>query len=161
MSKKLVVYFSASGVTAAAAKELAEFSGSELYEIKPEVPYTTADLDWQNERSRSFLETHTPSSRPEIKKGDIDVSEYEKIYLGFPVWWGIAPHIVNTFLESYDFSGKTIVLFATSGKDGLGESAKGLKTSVSDSTVIIDGSTFSQADADTPRSEILKVIAEK
>lgn len=161
MSKKLVAYFSASGVTAEVASELAKINGADIYEIKPAVTYSEADLDWRNELSRSFVEIHTPSVRPAIKKDDADFSAYDKIYLGFPIWWGIAPTIVNTFLESYDLSGKKIVLFATSGKDGFGEAAKSLKESASATAEILEGVVFSQADESTSRSELLKALAEK
>ena len=139
MSKKLVAYFSASGVTARAAKNLAEAAGAELYEIKPAVPYTSADLDWQNKSSRSSVEMGDKSSRPAIADSDAHIGEYDTIFLGFPIWWYVAPTIINTFLEKYDFSGKTIILFATSGSSGFGNTAAELKPSVSAATVIKEG----------------------
>ena len=119
MSKKLVAYFSASGTTAKVAKTLAEAAGADLYEIKPQVPYTKSDLNWMDKTARSTIEMNDKSSRPAIVTGDVDVSGYDTILLGFPIWWYIAPTIINTFLEAYDFSGKTIVLFATSGGTAL------------------------------------------
>ncbi|MBQ8165554.1 MAG: NAD(P)H-dependent oxidoreductase, partial [Lachnospiraceae bacterium] len=115
MSKKLVAYFSASGVTAKVANALAEALGATLHEIKPEIPYTAADLDWMNKQSRSSVEMSDKSYRPAIKDNLDNMADYDVIYLGFPIWWYVAPTIINTFLESYDMSGKTIILFATSG----------------------------------------------
>lgn len=139
MSKKLVAYFSASGNTAKAAKTLAEAAGADLYEIKPEVPYTQEDLDWNNPEARSSMEMKDKSSRPAIADKDANVEAYDVIFLGFPIWWYVAPTIINTFLESYDFSDKTIVLFATSGGAWFGQAVEGLKSSVSDTTVIVEG----------------------
>ena len=140
MSKKsLVAYFSASGVTARAAKTLAEAAGADLYEIKPKTPYTKADLNWMDKNARSSIEMNDPSSRPEIADQNADIASYDVIFLGFPIWWYVAPTIINTFLESYDFSGKTIVLFATSGGSGLGKTVEKLKPSVSDTAVIVEG----------------------
>lgn len=139
MSKKLVAYFSASGVTANAAKTLAEAAGADIYEIKPKVPYTKVDLDWMDKSSRSTIEMQDTSSRPAIADKNADISAYDTIFVGFPIWWYIAPTIINTFLESYDFSGKTIVLFATSGGSGFGKTIDNLKCSVSDSTIIKEG----------------------
>lgn len=139
MSKKLVAFFSASGVTANAAKILAETAGADIYEIKPEVPYTKADLDWMDKSSRSTIEMQDKSSRPAIADKNADISAYDTIFVGFPIWWYIAPTIINTFLESYDFSGKTIILFATSGGSGFGKTVDNLSCSVSDSTVIKEG----------------------
>ena len=114
-SKTLVAYFSATGTTEAIAKTLAGVTGGTLYEIKPEVKYTAEDLDWTVKTSRSTLEMQDKTSRPAIVKDLADASKYETIYLGFPVWWYTAPTIINTFLEAYDFSGKTVIFFATSG----------------------------------------------
>ena len=114
-SKTLVAYFSATGTTEAIAKTLAGVTGGTLYEIKPEVKYTAEDLDWTVKTSRSTLEMQDKTSRPAIVKDLDDASKYETIYLGFPVWWYTAPTIINTFLEAYDFSGKTVIFFATSG----------------------------------------------
>lgn len=139
MSKKLVAYFSASGVTANAAKKLAEAANADLYEIRPELPYTSADLDWRDKNSRSTLEMQDKSSRPAITDKNANIAAYDVIFVGFPVWWYIAPTIINTFLESYDFSGKTIVLFATSGGSGFGKTVENLKDSVSETAVIKEG----------------------
>lgn len=122
MSKKmLVAYFSASGVTAKAAKRLAEAAEADLYEIKPENPYTRADLDWNDKKSRSTVEMNDRTSRPAISGKVADMNSYEIVFAGFPIWWYLAPTIINTFLESYDFARKTIVPFATSGGSGMGE----------------------------------------
>ncbi len=121
MSKKLIAYFSASGVTADVAARLAKVAGADLFEIKPEVPYTAADLDWTNKKSRSTIEMNDPASRPAIKEKLANMSDYDVIFVGFPIWWYVAPTIINTFLESYDFAGKTIVPFATSGGSGMGK----------------------------------------
>ncbi len=139
MSKRLTAYFSASGVTKRAAETLAEAAGADLYEITPEVPYTSADLDWMDKSSRSTVEMKDKSSRPAIKDKDLDIAGYDVLFLGFPIWWYAAPRIINTFLEKYDFSGKKIVLFATSGGSGFGNTAAELKGSVSDSAEIIEG----------------------
>lgn len=135
MSKKLVAYFSASGVTSAVAKDLAEAAGADLYEIKPAVPYTRADLNWQDANARSTVEMRDKSSRPAMADKDAKVAEYDVIFLGFPIWWYVAPTIINTFLEAYDFSGKTLVLFATSGGSGFGKTVEGLKPSAPGATI--------------------------
>jgi len=139
MSGKLVAYFSASGVTAGLAGSLAEAIGAGLYEIKPEVPYTKADLDWTDKKSRSTIEMQDPSYRPAIAGEDANIADYDVIFVGFPIWWYIAPTIVNTFLESYDFSGKTIVPFATSGSSGLGKTIDNLRPSVSGTAIFMEG----------------------
>ena len=136
MSKKLVAYFSASGSTARLAKQLAEAAGADLYEIRPAVPYTSEDLNWQNKQSRSSVEMSDHSSRPEIADKNADIAAYDTIYVGFPVWWYIAPTIINSFLESYDFSGKKIILFATSGGSGFGKAVDNLKPSAPDAEII-------------------------
>lgn len=138
MSRRLVAYFSASGTTAAAAKTLAEAAGASLYEIRPQVPYTPADLDWTNKKSRSSVEMSDKSFRPPLADRDAHVEDYDTVFLGFPIWWYTAPTIVNTFLESYDFTGKTIILFATSGGSGFGKTAADLAASVP-GAVIRDG----------------------
>lgn len=125
--KKLVAYFSASGVTKAAAERLAGAANADLFEIRPETPYTKADLDWRDEHSRSTVEMKNPASRPAIAEKLGNMGDYDVVFLGFPIWWYVAPTIINTFLESYDFSGKTIVLFATSGGSGLGDTEKVLR----------------------------------
>ncbi len=129
MSKKLVAYFSASGVTANVAQKLAQAVGADTYEIRPSVPYTQADLNWNNKDSRSSIEMRDKSSRPEIADRSAKLDGVDTVFLGFPIWWYVAPTIINTFLESYDFSGKSIVLFATSGGSGFGEAVNGLKPS--------------------------------
>lgn len=136
MSKKLVAYFSASGVTARAAKDLAEAVGADLYEIKPKKPYTRADLDWSNQNSRSSIEMRDKTFRPELADTDANIAEYETIYVGFPIWWYVAPTIINTFLESYDFSGKKIVLFATSGGSRFGRTKAELQDSAKGATIV-------------------------
>lgn len=133
MSKILVAYFSASGKTAKVASKLAEAISADIYEIKPEVKYTKADLNWMNRKSRSSVEMNDKSIRPAMIKGDIDVSEYNTVLLGFPIWWYVAPTIINTFLEAYDFSGKKIILFATAGSSGFGNTLPELKPSAGDS----------------------------
>ena len=136
MNKKLVAFFSASGNTAALAKKLSEKAGADLYEISPAVPYTSADLNWQNRQSRSSLEMNDHSSRPELADKNADISAYDTVYIGFPVWWYIAPTIINTFLESYDFSGKKIILFATSGGSGFGKAADNLRSSAPGAEIV-------------------------
>ena len=128
MKKLLVAYFSASGVTAQAAETIAETIGAYLYEIRPETPYTPADLDWMNRRSRSSVEMNDPASRPAIAEPAADIEQYDTILVGFPVWWYVEPRIVDTFLESYDFSGKTMIPFATSGGSGIGKAEQSLKS---------------------------------
>ena len=139
MNKKLVAYFSASGVTANIAEKLAKAADADLYEIKPELPYTEADLNWMDQQSRSSVEMHNKSFRPAIADKNAAISEYDTIFVGFPIWWYVAPTIINTFLENYDFSGKTIILFATSGGSGFGKTVAELKCSVSESTRIKEG----------------------
>lgn len=139
MRNKLVAYFSASGVTAGAAGMLAEAAGADLYEIRPEAPYTEADLDWNNRQSRSSVEMKDPSSRPGLADQNANVAAYDVIFVGFPIWWYVAPTIINTFLESYDFSGKTIVPFATSGGSGFGKTVEQLRPSVSDTAIWKEG----------------------
>jgi len=139
MSKVLVAYFSASGVTAKVAKVLAEAANADLYEIKPEVPYTQADLNWQDAKSRSSIEMKDKSSRPALADKNADVSMYDVVFIGFPIWWYVAPTIINTFLESYDFAGKTIIPFATSGSSGLGKTVENLQCSVDASAIIKEG----------------------
>ena len=129
MKKTLVAYFSATGTTAAAAKKLAEAAGADLYEIKPAVPYTKEDLNWMNKKSRSSVEMNDKSSRPELADKNAAISGYDLVLVGFPIWWYVAPTIINTFLESYDFMGKKIVLFATSGGSGFGKAVESLKGS--------------------------------
>ena len=130
MSKRiLVAYFSARGTTAVTAKNLAEAVGADLYEIRPAVPYTNADLDWTDKTSRSSVEMNNKSGRPALADTDADIAAYDVIFVGFPIWWYVAPTIINTFLESYDFSGKTIIPFATSGGNGMGKTNEELEKS--------------------------------
>ena len=156
MSKKLVAYFSASGTTAKVAKNLANAAGAELYEIKPAVPYSRADLNWQDKHSRSSVEMRDKSSRPELADTDANIAEYETIFIGFPIWWYIAPTIINTFLEAYDFSGRKIVLFATSGGSGFGKAVASLQPSAPKAT-IIEGEILN----DNPSEAKLKAFADK
>ena len=128
--KTLVAYFSASGITASVAKEVASAANADLYEIKPGVRYTSADLNWMDKKSRSSVEMSNPASRPEIVKDLPDLSQYDTVIIGFPIWWYVAPTIINTFLESGDFSGKKIALFATSGGSGFGKTVQNLKPSI-------------------------------
>lgn len=125
--KKLVAYFSASGVTEKAAKQLAAIAGADLHEIVPAQAYTKEDLDWTNKQSRSTLEMTNPASRPELAEKKTDLSAYDVVYIGFPIWWGVAPHAVNTFIESNDLNGKKLVIFATSGGSGLAHAVDSLK----------------------------------
>ncbi|MBQ7196369.1 MAG: NAD(P)H-dependent oxidoreductase [Synergistaceae bacterium] len=141
MSNKLVAYFSASGVTGSVAKKLAEASGADIYEIKPAVSYTSADLNWQNSNSRSSIEMKDKSSRPELADTNAKIEGHDVIFLGFPIWWYVAPTIINTFLEAYDFSGKKIILFATSGGSGFGNAVSGLQPSAPNAK-IIEGKVF-------------------
>ena len=127
MKKTLTAYFSASGVTAKAAIAVAGAAGSDIFEIKPAVPYTSADLNWMDKKSRSAVEMNDPACRPEIASRVDDMDSNDTIFLGFPIWWYREPSIIDTFLESYDFTGKKIVLFATSGGSGFGKTAQGLK----------------------------------
>ena len=157
MSKSLVAYFSASGVTKRVGENLASAISADSYEIKPVAPYTDADLNWMDKNSRSSVEMRDPNSRPEIVEDNFSVEEYDKIFLGFPVWWYIAPTIINTFLEKHDFSNKKIILFATSGGSRFGKTVDNLKPSVSDSTEIIEGDVLNS----NPTVEQLKTWAEK
>ena len=129
MSKRLVAFFSASGNTKKIAQTLAEAAGADLYEITPKVAYTKADLNWMDKKSRSSVEMNDKKFRPEIEDKDANIAEYDEIILGFPIWWYVAPTIVNTFLEKFDFSGKKVVLFATSGGSGFGNTVKELQPS--------------------------------
>ena len=134
----LVAYFSASGTTAKAAKVLAKAADADLYEIKPAIPYTRADLNWMDQKSRSTLEMNDPACRPAIAAPAADLDQYDTVFVGFPIWWYVEPRIVDTFLERSDFSGKTVIPFATSGGSGLGKSAVSLRASVPGAR-IVDG----------------------
>lgn len=146
MGKTLVAYFSASGVTAKLAKALAEVTGADLHEIKPAAAYTTADLDWMDKKSRSSVEMSDPSFRPAIGNRVEDMEQYNTVFVGFPIWWYVAPTIINTFLEGYDFSGKTVILFATSGGSGMGKADSILKKCCSDTTKWKTGRRFGSVD---------------
>ena len=139
MSKKLVAYFSASGVTAKVAGLLADAVGADIHEIRPKFPYSKADLNWMDKKSRSTIEMQDKNSRPEMADYDAPVADADVIFVGFPIWWYVAPHIINTFLESYDFSGKTVVLFATSGGSDFGRTLEHLEDSVCGSSHIMEG----------------------
>ena len=136
MSKTLVAYFSASGITKKVAQNIQSALNADIYEIKPAIPYSDEDLNWMDKTSRSTIEMEDKSSRPEIITGELDTSKYSVIFLGFPIWWYIAPTIINTFLEAYDFSGKKIILFATSGGSGFGKTIDFLKDSAPNSEFI-------------------------
>lgn len=128
MSKKyLVAYFSASGVTRTTAKELAKALGGDVYEIEAKDPYTSEDLNWMDKKSRSSVEMSNQEIRPEMKENKLDVVTYDEVLIGFPVWWGIAPTIINTFIEKYDLTSKTVRAFATSGGSGIEKCEKNLK----------------------------------
>lgn len=144
MSRKLVAYFSASGVTAKVAESLSEAIGADLYEIEPEVPYTKADLDWMDKQSRSTIEMNNSASRPAIAGKRDNMDDYDTVFVGFPVWWYIAPTIINTFLESYDLTGKTIIPFATSGGSGMGKTNEKLQPSCPNSK-LIEGRVFKKS----------------
>ena len=150
MRKTLVAYFSASGVTARLAQKLAAVTDADLFEIVPETPYTAADLDWTNKASRSSVEMNDPTSRPAVASRAADLSRYDRIFVGFPIWWYTAPTIVNTFLEQYDLTGKTVVPFATSGMSPIGRSAADLRPSAKGAQVL-DGRRFS---VDVPDAEL-------
>ena len=127
MSKVLVAYFSAGGVTAKMAKKLADTIGADLFEITPEEPYTKADLNWMDKKSRSSVEMNDRNCRPAIRSCVESMAQYDVVFVGFPVWWYREPSIIDTFMEAYDFSGKTIIPFATSGMSGIGDSGKNMQ----------------------------------
>ena len=130
--KTLVAYFSATGTTKGVAQQLAEVAGADIHEIKPEKPYTDADLDWQDKQSRSTIEMKDKSSRPAITNKLANMQEYDVVYVGFPIWWYTCPTIINTFMESYDFKGKTVIPFATSGGSSIKRACEDLKTAYPD-----------------------------
>ena len=144
MSKKLVAFFSASGTTKKVAQMIADAGNYDLYEITPKEAYTKADLNWMDKKSRSSVEMNDKSFRPEIINTDIDMSIYDEIIVGFPIWWYVAPTIINTFVETFDFSGKKIVLFATSGGSGFGNTVKELQPSAKDAD-IVEGKLLNRA----------------
>ena len=141
MSRKLVAYFSANGVTAKVAEKLSEAIGADLYAIEPEVPYTKADLDWMDKKSRSTIEMNNPASRPAIAGKRDNMNDYDTVFVGFPIWWYVAPTIINTFLESYDLTGKTIIPFATSGGSDMGKTNEKLLPSCKGAK-LLDGKVF-------------------
>lgn len=141
MSRMLVAYFSASGITAKVAEKLADSIGSDLHAIEPKIPYTDADLNWRDSQSRSSIEMKDPNSRPEIANLRDNMSDYDTVFVGFPIWWYVAPTIINTFLESYDLAGKTIIPFATSGGSGMGETNAKLLPSCTGAK-LLDGKVF-------------------
>ncbi|MCX4371043.1 MAG: flavodoxin [Dysosmobacter sp.] len=154
MSKKLVAYFSASGTTAKVAESLAEAIGADIFEIAPEVPYTPADLDWMDKKSRSTIEMQNPTSRPAIAAKRDHMADYDTIFLGFPIWWYVAPTIINTFLESHDLTGKTIVPFATSGGSGMGKTNEKLLPSCPGAK-LLEGKVFKSS---TGKAELAKWV---
>lgn len=154
--KQLVAYFSAGGVTKKLAERLAGAIGADIHQIQPEIPYTTADLDWTDKTSRSSVEMSDKTFRPPVANKVAHMEQYDVIYLGFPIWWYVAPTIINTFLEQYDLTGKTIIPFATSGSSGMGHTNKELQDSCP-KAVLKEGTRFP---ADTP-AEKLKTWAEQ
>lgn len=154
MTKILVAYFSATGTTEAVAKSLAKGLGGATYEIKPAQLYTVADLDWHNDQSRANVEMNDASSRPELADQAAPVAQYDTIFIGFPIWWGVAPTLMNTFLEAYDFSGKTVVPFATSGSSAIGETLSKLQPSVSSATKLMPGKVLKTASTTTSEAQL-------
>lgn len=145
MDKKLVAYFSCTGTTRRVAENLAKAIDGDLFEIEPSNHYTSDDLNWHNKNSRTSIEMNDKASRPEIKEKVNNMDEYDSIFLGFPIWWYTAPRIINTFLESYDFSGKTIVIFYTSGGSGLGNTISDLKRTCKNNINFVPGNRFSRS----------------
>lgn len=157
MSKILVAYFSASGVTKNAAEKLAKAANADLFEIKPVRPYTDADLDWTDKKSRSTIEMNDLSSRPEIAKKCENMGSYDVVFVGFPIWWYVEPRIIDTFLESYDFSGKTVIPFATSGGSGLGKTAENFKKILGADVTVKDGKMLTRT-SETDVSDWVKSL---
>lgn len=158
MKKRLVAYFSVSGVTKKTAEMVAEAAGADLYEITPKVPYTKADLNWMDKKARSTVEMNDKKFRPELGGDEIDMSAYDEILVGFPIWWYVAPTIINTFLEKYDFSGKKIILFATSGGSGFGNTVSELQPSAFNDDVLF-GENWNNQDIDVKTRSIITVVA--
>ena len=158
MSKTLVAYFSASGVTAKVAKQLAAVADADLFEIKPVNPYTAADLDWTDKNSRSTIEMNDPSSRPAIAEKCENMGEYDTVFVGFPVWWYVEPTIIDTFLESYDFTGKTVIPFATSGGSGLGKTAETFRKVLGKAVTVKEGMVLNRVSEADIKSR-LKTLA--
>lgn len=157
MSKVLVAYFSASGVTKNAAEKLAKAANADLFEIKPVRPYTDADLDWTDKKSRSTVEMNDLSSRPEIANKCENMGSYDVVFVGFPIWWYVEPRIIDTFLESYDFSGKRVIPFATSGGSGLGKTAENFKKLLGANVTVNDGKMLTRA-SETVVSDWIKSL---
>ena len=157
MSQALVAYFSASGVTAGLAKKLTSAIGADIFEIKPEVPYTQADLDWTDSKSRSTVEMKDKSCRPAIAEKCGGMADYSVVFVGFPVWWYREPSIIDSFLEAYDFTGKTIVPFCTSGGSGLGDTEK-IMQSVAKEAKITGGKRFASTASETELAEWAKAF---
>lgn len=155
MKKVVVAYFSASGVTKKVAEKIAAAVNGDLFQIEPAIAYSEEDLNWMNKNSRSSLEMSDKDFRPAMIKTELNLSEYDSILLGFPIWWYVAPTIINTFLESYDFSGKKITLFATSGGSGFGNTVQELRNSAPDAH-IVEGKIMNMASAE----DIQKLIEE-
>lgn len=157
MSKILVAYFSASGVTKNAAEKLAKAANADLFEIKPVRPYTAADLDWTDKKSRSTIEMNDLSSRPEIAKKCENMGSYDVVFVGFPIWWYVEPRIIDTFLESYDFSEKRVIPFATSGGSGFGKTAENFKKILGADVTVNDGKMLTRA-SETDVSDWIKSL---
>ena len=158
MAKTLVAYFSCSGVTKELAVKLAKASGADIFEIVPETPYTASDLDWTDKHSRSTVEMNDKQSRPPIKGKIQNFESYNTVFIGFPIWWYVAPTIINTFLESYDFSGKTVVPFATSGSSGVGDSDRQLRISCSEKTLWKPAKRFARSTTEADLSQWIKSL---
>lgn len=156
MKKVLVAYFSASGVTKKVAEKIAAAVNGDLFQIEPAIAYSEEDLNWMNKNSRSSLEMSDKDFRPAMIKTELNLSEYDSILLGFPIWWYVAPTIINTFLESYDFSGKKITLFATSGGSGFGNTVQELRNSAPDAH-IVEGKIMNMASAEDIQTLIEEV----
>ena len=156
MSKTLVAYFSASGVTKKTAEKLAAAANADSFEIIPVQPYTDEDLDWTDKKSRSTIEMNDPSSRPAIAEKLENMGGYDIVFVGFPVWWDVEPRIIDTFLESYDFSGKTVVPFATSGGSGLGKTADNFRKILGKNVTVKNGRLLNRAS----ESELRAFVAE-
>ena len=156
--KTLVAVFSASGITKRVGEEIARIAGADFYEIVPKEIYTSADLDWMSKRSRSSIETNDPSARPEIAENSLDIASYDTVIVGFPIWWGVAPRIIDTFLESYDFSGKKIIPFCTSGGSGVGRSDTALHKDVSGDVKWEEGKQINRPDETEIRRWLNEVL---
>ena len=141
MSKKLVAYFSASGQTQTAAKKIAKLLNCDLYEIKPKVPYAPKDLNWNDESSRSTIECKNRNSRPELEDKNANIANYDTILIGFPIWWYLAPNLILTFLESYDFTGKKIVVWGTSHSSGMGNTTEEIRK-IAKGANVVEGKIF-------------------